>query len=290
MNKDLIKSFVIRNKYYTEELSEGYKIPRYIISRKSGKKISLVEARNELLNKVKSNYEPSFIYDVSILKGKAIERKPLYNYIREFPVVIEDLELWNEILDILEISKEDKMRNTNYFILDFLFYESDFIVEIDSEYHDGREIYDKARDLYIKNKYGLDTLRFYKYGLDDIDRVTYQAAFKKKIKDSYNVKIKLGLIYGRSILDFTETVVNNYILENKQGLLFIDSLSRFLGKEFKIKDNLEIKYIDLPKIFPKVFKRNNPDKTIEELNLNNYKSVLYDIYKKTLKILPDIKA
>lgn len=290
MNKDLIKSFVIRNKYYIEELPEGYKIPKYIISRKSGKKISLVEARKELLGGVKSNYEPSFIYDVSILKGKAIERKPLYNYIREFPVVIEDLELWNEILDILEVSKENEMRDTNYFILDFLFYESDFIVEIDSEYHDGRETYDKARDLYIKNKYGLDTLRFYKYGLDDIDRVTYQAAFKKKIKDSYNVKIKLGLIYGRSILDFTETVVNNYILENKQGLLFIDSLSRFLGKEFKIKDNLEIKYIDLPKIFPKVFKRNNPDKTIEELNLNNYKSVLYDIYKKTLKILPDIKA
>lgn len=287
MNKELIKSYILGSNYYKFSIENIYTLPKYIYTISSEKKLDLEYIRNERLGIGKgSSFERSFNYDLSVMIGKAIQRKPLYNYIREFPIIIENRDLWNELLDYYNVDKEDKIRDTNYFLLDFFFYNSDTIVEIDSDLHKGREIYDKARDRYIKSTLGIDTLRFYNYGEDLEKREEYKNSFRKKIKDSYNKRIKLGLISGPSRIDFSETLVNNYIKEHKQSLLFIDSIARFLGTRFKIEDEIEINWVDLHKIFPKIFKRGVIYKGIdpEMLIIEDSIGVMFEIYGKILRL------
>lgn len=285
MNKNLIKSFVLNSNYYTLNIDNIYKIPKFIHTINNNQ-INLENIRNTMINSDKSTYEPEFIKYVDKLKEKADKRKVLYNYLREFPIIIENRELWKDILNNLNIL-EDKYINTNYFLLDFFFYESDLIVEIDSNYHNGRELYDKARDIYIKETFGIDTLRFFEYGKNNIDTDIYSSLFNKSIKEMYNKRFKLNMRSGPVFIDFTETLINNYIIDNKSALLFIDSLYRFL-KEDRFNKNITIEYSDLHKIYPKVFKLNTEYKECSQefLLINNIRNVIFEIYGKTLKILP----
>lgn len=285
MNKNLIKSFVLNSNYYTLNIDNIYKIPKFIHTINNNQ-INLENIRNTMINSDKSTYEPEFIKYVDKLKEKADKRKVLYNYLREFPIIIENRELWKDILNNLNIL-EDKYINTNYFLLDFFFYESDLIVEIDSNYHNGRKLYDKARDIYIKETFGIDTLRFFEYGKNNIDIDIYSSLFNKSIKEMYNKRFKLNMRSGPVFIDFTETLINNYIIDNKSALLFIDSLYRFL-KEDRFNKNITIEYSDLHKIYPKVFKLNTEYKECSQefLLINNIRNVIFEIYGKTLKILP----
>lgn len=84
------------------------------------------------------------------------------DYIREFPLAIKNQNLWLSLCKVHQVPKE--LQSRNYFLADYFIHEYNFIVEIDSLYHNVE--YDKARDDYVKLEYGLDVLRFYEYGKD----------------------------------------------------------------------------------------------------------------------------
>lgn len=77
-------------------------------------------------------------------------------------MAIKNQNLWLSLCKVHQVPKE--LQSRNYFLADYFIHEYNFIVEIDSLYHNVE--YDKARDDYVKLEYGLDVLRFYEYGKD----------------------------------------------------------------------------------------------------------------------------
>lgn len=117
-------------------------------------------------------------------------------YIREFPIIIKNRDLW-ESLCVKHNLEEDKL-GSNYFLADYFIKDYNLIVEIDSQLHE--ESYDKARDEYIEIEYGLLTLRFFEYGRTSyqtfLDNFQFLASF---CRNSGVIPINFG--YGSFIVE-----------------------------------------------------------------------------------------
>lgn len=152
MRKKKLLKYLIGNRDYTFKI-KNYLIPKQFVTVKNNP-IDLEQYRENNLVQG-STWSPKF-REFLDNKHKSI------GYIREFPLIIKDQNLWLSLCKIYQVPKV--LRSRNYFMVDYFIHDYNFIVEIDSQYHN--EEYDKARDDYIKREYGLDIIRFYEYGRD----------------------------------------------------------------------------------------------------------------------------
>lgn len=271
MDINLIRKYVLRNKVYTRKISHGYYTPN-TIKRYDGYEIPLFQNRNEALSNNSSSYSRKFEEDIN-------NRYPGIKYIKEFPIIIENKDDWGNILFCYNLENDP---NKNYFLIDYFFPYLGFCVEIDSEYHDPKEFYDKARDLYIYREYGLETIRFYKYNnkncLNLLDK--YLLINNKEIDSSIPIPI-----------DYSETIINNFIEKNKQALEFIDNLKYYLGPwKFYTNNTIKLNHLELERIDYFTFNRNIVNNPLikgspEQLLLNGIVILLKQLYNKNLIIL-----
>ena len=150
MRRKKLLKYLRGNRDYT---FKNYLIPKQILTVKDHC-INLEQNRENNL-KQDSTWSPKF-QEFLDTKHKNID------YIREFPLAIKNQNLWLSLCKVHQVPKE--LQSRNYFLADYFIHEYNFIVEIDSLYHNVE--YDKARDDYVKLEYGLDVLRFYEYGKD----------------------------------------------------------------------------------------------------------------------------
>ena len=284
MDIELIKRYVLGSKRYIDIIEEGYVIPKLIFG-DSGNKIYLEKIRKNLKENQDSDYSIMFRKDLKILSRNSKMDCSLYRYVREFPIIIEDRDLWEILVEQTGII--DK-KDSKYFLLDYFFPYLGLIVEIDSQYHKYRKNYDYARDLYIKNKYGIDTVRFYEYGKDDQQRKLCIEEFNKRSKNLYKNKINnWNLVYDKYPINFDKTVINNFIQENSNILHFIDNLIEFYGRKFYIDNLICIKVENLNKIdslnFPIQMVNIIPG-SFEDVFIGSASRLLLDIYGKMLKL------
>ena len=152
MRRKKLLKYLRGNGDYTFKI-KNYLIPKQILTVKDHC-INLEQNRENNL-KQGSTWSPKF-QEFLDTKHKNID------YIREFPLAIKNQNLWLSLCKVHQVPKE--LQSRNYFLADYFIHEYNFIVEIDSQYHNVE--YDKARDDYVKLEYGLDVLRFYEYGKD----------------------------------------------------------------------------------------------------------------------------
>lgn len=275
MNRDLIKIHALSNKYYAEEIEEGYIIPSFLY-KDDGSTIDLKGNRNNSKLNSNSSYSTNFKND--LIKYKQYNNSNISNYITEFPFIINDSILWNKLLDIEGAPMDDKNRTKKYFIFDFLFPNIGTIVEIDSNLH--TLYYDRARDKYVKIKTGIETIRFFEYGEDPFKRKDYWKSFLEKIN-----KISTNRI-NKITIDQSEIIVDNYIRDNKFSVNSSNIIESYVGEElFKITDGIILTYSDLVSILPNYF---NQFIEINQLNINieYLKDFFKNILKKDLIIFP----
>lgn len=206
------------NRNYTFEIGH-YLIPKQILTLNNNW-TDLEDNRGRNLNQG-STWSPN-LKNFLDTKYKSIE------YIREFPLIIKDQNLWLSLCEIYQVPKGLWCRN--YFMADYFIYEYNFIVEIDSQYHN--EEYDKARDDYIKREYGLDIIRFYEYGKDADQKflndfeflvnycrrsnvVPVKIKYSNIILESYKA-INVGII---KIIDKIESFISQFGIQGDQLVL-----------------------------------------------------------------------
>lgn len=275
MNRDLIKIHALSNKYYAEEIEEGYIIPSFLYNKK-GNIINLLENRKKALMNNSSDYSSNFETDIE--NYRKYNSSNITNYIKEFPLMIEDIDLWNKILDLEGASIDNEHRDKKYFVTDYLLFNLGIIVEVDSNLH--TLYYDRARDRYIKIKYGIETLRFFEYGVDPFKRKTYWKSFLEKVN-----KTSLNRI-NKIIIDQSETIINNYIKDNEFSVNSSNIIENYIGEElFKITDGIILTYSDLVSILPNYF---NQFIGMNQLNINieYLKDFFKNVLKKDLMIFP----
>lgn len=269
MNRDLIRIHALSNKYYAEEIEEGYIIPSFLY-KDDGSTIDLKGNRNNSKLNSNSSYSTNFKNDLIKLQ-KELNIK--LDFIYEFPIII-DKNLWNIILDRLKVDKLNPIRNTNYFLLDILFTKLKICVEIDSSYHDDKLIYDRARDIYLLSKYNITTIRYYEYGKSTIKKNKYYNKFKNIILDSLNKEL-LRNIY----IDYSDIITNNFIIKNTLLLNLIDKIYNYFNDpDILINRTIILTKKDLSIVDNNLF---NNTFFINSDNLNLIKSItdlLNDIY------------
>lgn len=279
MDLNLIRNYVIRDKYYVENIG-GYIIPKVLENN-----INLCSNRQSILLNKDSKYSRNFrkFIDSKLTTEKYLE------YIREFPIIIENRELWNDILDKFSISVNDKMRKINYFLIDYFFPYLGISIEIDSEYHNTRLIYDKARDIYIENVYGIIIYRFYKFGSSDEYTIPYINRFGNTVNNILCYLKNNNLLMNKIVIDYSKTIVKNFIKDNIRSFNFIDIIINFVGfNEFFLKRSLTIDLKLLSKLSNEISgKPYNKLKQIslEKLFLDNISNLVYNIYQKTLNFI-----
>lgn len=282
---ELIKQVALRDSRYCFVLENGlYAFPVHIYT-EDGTKINLKENREKQLKNGDSSYSKKFREDIINIRKdfKNNSAKRLLSFSMEFPIIIQDRRLWNRLLTNEGIPEDDKeFRGRSYFLLDYFFYYPGLVVEIDSDYHDRKRPYDRARDKYLRRKFNLETCRVSKYG----ESVISERYDREYIRDIILEKIRDIEYYSSSSpfpIDSTRFIVSNYIRFNKGALDFIERLKRYLGLIFEDYDNIVITRKDLECIDPYNFVAGlRVDQ--ETLFLDTISIMLRKIYGKTLYV------
>lgn len=285
-DRELIKQYVTRNSAYSFTVNEHYCIPTYVKS-STGEYVDLRNCMSQAIRTGNSKYTRRFKRDLdNIIKSSTKEEElRLFRYSQEFPVPIEDLDLWAKVLymEHLDIKDYPEFHRRRFFLLDFFFFYPGLVIEIDSDFHDypGRRRYDQARDRYIKMKYGLETYRIEKYGDSDVlDRYSIEY-----VRDVILEKTTNNYYYNSSYysLDFSDTMIDTYVNFHKGIFEFIDNLRSYLKNLFD-RDVIVLTRIDLERLDPYNFvislRRDQ-----EKLYTESISNVLWEIYGKELHII-----
>ena len=214
----------MRSNEYVFLLDNNYYIPKFLYKEK--KKINLLKYRNKFLNN-QSQYSLNFKEDLEKLG---------YNFIQEFTIIIIYKDIWEEILNTFGIIDEST-RSITYFSLDYYLPDIGLAIEIDSDYHKNRELYDKARDIYIENMYGINTLRFYNYG----DNVYKRKEYLSLLKQSINTKTKYITSWNltsRIFFDYSSIITENFIKDNEKELIILEKFITGYGIEKFIRNDI----------------------------------------------------
>lgn len=238
-----------------------------------------------LLSLMKVVFSKKFEEDIEKIKNELTQEKDFTKYIKEFPVPIMDRELWKEILTKEKVPKtRTELWEKHYILSDYFFYKAKFIVEIDSSFHDEKAIDDRVRDTYMYFKYGLPTYRFYEYGKSTIVRGKFYKSIKKNIKNSYSSLSGLN-VYNNYMFDFSDIIVNNFIISNKGALEFIDKLYRYIGgyNNFKFRKGIILTLRDIYNIDSRNF---GVFTNKDQLNmfLDNIIGIMRSVFKVSLHI------
>lgn len=227
MRKKKLLRYLRGNGDYTFKI-KNYLIPKQFVTVKNNP-IDLEQNReNNLIQG--STWSPKFRKFLDT-KHKSI------GYIREFPLIIKDQKLWLSLCKIYQVPKGLWCRN--YFMADYFIHDYNFIVEIDSQYHN--EEYDKARDDYIKREYGLDIIRFYEYGRDAnqkfLDDFEFFVNYCKRlnvvpVKISYSEVILTS--YLSINLELAKVIINaeQLLVESKNKKVLVLSPDNLSGSDY----------------------------------------------------------
>ena len=153
MNKNALLKYLEGSRDYTFRIDD-YIVPKFI-ENINGYPIDIQDNRNNALRQG-SAWSPKF-------RSMLQNTYPDLRFVREFPFVIDDRKYWESLCDEFDLTDEERRRY--YFIVDYLFPDYNFIVEIDSDLH--KTDYDKARDNYILFSYQIPTLRLFEFGRND---------------------------------------------------------------------------------------------------------------------------
>lgn len=281
MDLNLIRNYVIRDKFYTSCIGM-YFIPRKV--KINNKLIDIVFNREKAILNDKSSYSINFKNFID--NNYNIKE---YNYIEEFPIIIENVSLWNSILNSFSVSLDDSIRNTRYFLLDYFFPYLGIAVEIDSKYHKVKVIYDKARDIYVERVYGIITYRFYEFGNNDEHAIPYINLFNR-ITNSIINRFKSNNLSIREIpINYSKTIIGNFIKDNKKALEFVDNLIKFIGfTEFFLKRSITVNLKQLSRVTNEIsgIPYNKLKQTsFEKLFLDNISNLVCGIYQKVLNFI-----
>ena len=216
------------NTKYIFEIS-GYQFPVYVSNPVSGIRANLEANRKAELKRPKSKYALSFERD---WKGPEL--------IPEFPIIIENRELYIELLDKYKV-KSEMMKNPkysetmfikkawgkSYFLLDYYIPGTTGCIEIDGEFHEdpGMKELDMARDDYLKITFGIKTYRLPRY---------------TKNQKSMLSEIINGLEYKKLMINFTDSIVKDYKIHNEEQFKLYSEAETIIGTK-TFRDCREIK-------------------------------------------------
>ena len=250
MKKRRLLKYLRGNRDYTFKI-KNYLIPKQFITVKNNP-IDLEKNRE-------NNLEQGSAWSPKFRKFLYTKHKSI-GYIREFPLIIKDQNLWLSLCEVYQVPKWLWCRN--YFMADYFIYDYNFIVEIDSQYHN--EEYDKARDDYIKREYGLDIIRFYEYGKDADQKFLNDFEFLVNYCKRLNV-VPVKIKYNNIILE-------SYKVINEGIIKIIDKIESFI-LQFGIRGNqLALNNINSKKELK--YLSDNYDKFVE---MQNYIKFTYGI-------------
>lgn len=282
MDLNLIRNYVIRDKFYTAYIGM-YFVPRKV--KINNKLIDVVFNREKAILNDKSSYSINF----KNLIDNNYNIKGYYNYIEEFPIIIENTSLWNNILNSFSVRLDDSIRNTRYFLLDYFFPYLGIAVEIDSKYHKAKIIYDKARDIYVERVYGIIIHRYYEFGSNDEHTIPYINLFNKITNNIINYFRTNNLPMVEIPINYSKTIIGNFIRDNKKVLEFIDIIINFIGlNEFFLKRSLTINLKQLSRVTNEIsgIPYNKLKQTsFEKLFLDNISNLVCGIYQKVLNFI-----
>lgn len=227
MKKKRLLKYLRGNRDYTFKI-KNYLIPKQFVTIKNNP-IDLEKNRENNLEQG-STRSPKFRKFLDT-KHKSI------GYIREFPLIIKDQKLWLSLCKVHQVPKG--LWSRNYFMVDYFIHDYNFIVEIDSQYHN--EEYDKARDDYIKREYGLDIIRFYEYGKDAnqkfLDDFEFFVNYCKRlnvvpVKISYSEVILTS--YLSINLELAKVIINaeQLLVESKNKKVLVLSPDNLSGSDY----------------------------------------------------------
>lgn len=167
-----------------------YNIPKYIDG------IDIQYNRENDLKKLDSSFSRKFRQESlkSLINSSNLPRYT-WQYIREFPIIILDIIKWKKILLDFKLSNNKEYYHRKFFKLDYLFPYTGIAVEIDSEYHN--KIYDAARDLYLKESFGITTIRYFKDNTSDLSNLSKLSEYI--INNKVNPEIKIALDFSNKI-------------------------------------------------------------------------------------------
>ena len=247
MRKKKLLKYLRGNRDYTFKI-KNYLIPKQFVTVKSNP-IDLEQYRENNLVQG-STWSPMF-REFLDNKHKSID------YIREFPLIIKDQNLWLSLCKIYQVPKV--LRSRNYFMVDYFIHDYNFIVEIDSQYHN--EEYDKARDDYIKREYGLDIIRFYEYGRDANQK------FLDDFEFLVNYCKRLNVVPVK--ISYSDSIIYNYLYINFD-IITVIKIAESLLASCKNKKTLVLTSENLGS--------SEYSKLLDERNLNEITNYFRSIY------------
>lgn len=247
MKKKKLLKYLIGNRDYTFKI-KNYLIPKQFVTVKNNP-IDLEQYRENNLVQG-STWSPKF-REFLDNKHKSI------GYIREFPLIIKDQNLWLSLCKIYQVPKV--LRSRNYFMVDYFIHDYNFIVEIDSQYHN--EEYDKARDDYIKREYGLDIIRFYEYGRDANQK------FLDDFEFLVNYCKRLNVVPVK--ISYSDSIIYNYLYINFD-IITVIKIAESLLASCKNKKTLVLTSENLGS--------SEYSKLLDERNLNEITNYFRSIY------------
>ncbi len=235
----VISNYLRGNPVYTFELG-GYILPRYV------GKVNLYESRKSELLGHNSSFCKNFENDLSkFIKSFGNKEKDYFDHIKEFIIPIEHIDFWTRILDELNLPEKHISRFTGFFKLDYFFPSLGVVVEIDSSYHFNKALYDLARDTYLSSIFGIKTIRLLNYGENKNNWNTNYSIFTSEFRSIVAHKKFLGISpKNRVSLDFSISIGQNYVRNNKTAFEYIVKLREKLGMKFLVNKTLDIKKDD----------------------------------------------
>ena len=195
---------------------DNFLVPKRIISER-GYPINLEDNRQRNLNQG-SRWSPEF-------HKKLKKRYKGMIYTREFPLIIQDQDVWRGLCNKYCVS-EIEHRRKNYFVADYFFPRHSMLVEIDSDYHN--DVYYQARAEYVQSTYGISTLRLYKFGESKTKDKQYLREFNSWLAE------RKGLVTS---LDYTTMIIEKFYKDN-EDILDLLELIDILVQRKSIKDNI----------------------------------------------------
>lgn len=243
MNDYIIISNYLRGDLtYTIDLG-GYILPKYI----EYGSINLYKSRSDELLKRSSyvkNFENSLKKkDIIQLFPKSFRDLKYLERVVEFPFPIENKSFWEDLIMGLGISPNEKsIWETKYFKLDYLFPYLGCCIEIDSDYHLSsiRALYDKARDMYLLGMYGLRTVRLLKFGENQKNLQLNLKILQDYISEITNIWSLGDSLPRKIILDFSKTIVEGYIYNNRFIYEIITAIRSDLGIKFQTERKISV--------------------------------------------------
>lgn len=189
MRNDVLIKFLKSNKNYCFRIGE-YIIPIQVKDFSGAHLVPIRDNRESNINSPNSKWVRYFEVLLSTFYTN-------YRYLNEFPLIIEDRNMWGSICRKTRITEEDYLHR-NYFLTDYFFPEYNLAVEIDSDLHDQE--YDKARDFYIKSNWGIDIIRMYEFGGTPENMKRNIDLLNSRLLN--NPQVPTEIDYSSSILDY----------------------------------------------------------------------------------------